>query len=47
LIIDFIEHLQILTTSNYSAVATSQSLQATTTHVKSSHYAVSSPVVAW
>jgi hypothetical protein len=47
LVIGFIEHLQIVTTSNDSAIANSHTLQFTTAHTKSSHSAVSSPVVAW
>jgi hypothetical protein len=37
LVIGFIEHLQIVTTSNYSAVANSHTLQFTTARTKSSH----------
>jgi hypothetical protein len=46
-VIGFIEHLQIVTTSNYSAVANSHTLQFTTVCTNSSHSAVSSPVIAW
>jgi hypothetical protein len=45
LVIGFIEHLQIINTSNYSAVANSHNLQFTTARTKSSQSAVSSPVV--
>jgi hypothetical protein len=47
LVIKFIEHLQILTTSNYSAIANSHTQQFITSRTKSSHSVVSSPVVAW
>jgi hypothetical protein len=47
LVIGFIEHLLIITTSNYSPVANSHTLQFTTGCTKSFHSAVSSPVVAW
>jgi hypothetical protein len=40
-----IEHLLIVTTSNYSAIANSRTLQFTTTRTKSSQSAVSSLVV--
>jgi hypothetical protein len=43
LIIKFIDHLQIVTTSNYSAIANSRILQFTTAHNNSSEAAVSSP----
>jgi hypothetical protein len=43
-VIGFIEHLQIVTTSNYSAIANSHSLQFTTTRTNSSQFAVSSLV---
>jgi hypothetical protein len=43
----FIEHLQIVTTSNYSALSNSHILQLTTARSKSSQSAVYSPVVAW
>jgi hypothetical protein len=46
LLIGFVEHLQIITTSNYSAVANSHTLQFTTACTKSSQSDVSSPVVA-
>jgi hypothetical protein len=47
LVIGFIEHLQIVITSNYSAIANSHILQFTIAHTESSQSAVSSPVVAW
>jgi hypothetical protein len=47
LVTGFIEHLQIVTTSNYNAIANSHTLQLTTARTKSSHSAVFSPVVAW
>jgi hypothetical protein len=47
IVIGFIEHLQIVTTSNYSAVTNSHTLQFTTVHTESSQPAISSPVVAW
>jgi hypothetical protein len=37
----FIEHLQIVTTSNYSAIANSHTLQFTKARIKSSESAVS------
>jgi hypothetical protein len=40
LIIEFIEHLQIVTTSNYSAIASSHTLQFTRARTKSSQTAV-------
>jgi hypothetical protein len=46
-VIGFIEHLQIVTTSNYSAIANSYNLDFTTTCTKYSEFAVSSPVVVW
>jgi hypothetical protein len=39
-VIEFTEHLQIITTSNYSAVTNSHTLQFTTAHTKSSQSAV-------
>jgi hypothetical protein len=47
LVIGFTEHLQIITTSNYSAIANSHILQFTTARTKSSQSDVHSPVVAW
>jgi hypothetical protein len=43
----YTEHLQIVTTSNYSAFATSYTLQFTLARAKSSKSSVSLPVVAW
>jgi hypothetical protein len=43
----FIEHLQILTTRKYSAIANSHTLQFTAARIKSSQPAVSSPVAVW
>jgi hypothetical protein len=40
LVVGFIEHLQILTTSNYSAIAISHTLQFTTARTKSPQSAV-------
>jgi hypothetical protein len=47
LVIGFTEHLQIVTTSHYSAIANSHTLQFTTARIKSSQSVVSSQVVAW
>jgi hypothetical protein len=47
LVIAFIEHPQIVTTSNYSAIVNSHILQFTTACTKSSQSAVPSPIVAW
>jgi hypothetical protein len=47
LVIRFIEHLQIVTTSNYRAVANSHTLQFITAHIKSSQPAVSSSVLCF
>jgi hypothetical protein len=47
IIIGFIEHLQVVTTSNYNANAKSHILQFTRARTKSSQSAVSSPVVVW
>jgi hypothetical protein len=41
-----IEHLQIVTTSNYSAIANSHTQKFTTARTKSSH-SMASPVVTW
>jgi hypothetical protein len=46
MVITFIEHLQIVVTRNYSAVAKSHTLQFSTAGTKSSQSAVSSSVVA-
>jgi hypothetical protein len=45
--IGFIEHLQMVTTTNYSVNANSHTLQFTMACTKSSQSAVSSLVVAW
>jgi hypothetical protein len=45
-VIGFIEHLRIVTTSNYSLIANSHTLQFTTARTKSSQSTVSLPVVA-
>jgi hypothetical protein len=45
LVIGFIEHLQIVTTSEYSAIANSHNPQHTTACIKSSQSAVCSSVV--
>jgi hypothetical protein len=42
-----IEHLQNVTTSNYSVIANSLALQFTTARTTSSLSALSTPVVAW
>jgi hypothetical protein len=47
LVTGFIAHLQIVTTSNCSAIANSHTLQFTIARTKSSQSAVSSPVVTW
>jgi hypothetical protein len=47
LVIGFIENLQIITTSNYSANANSHTLQFTAARMKSSQSALFSPVVTW
>jgi hypothetical protein len=47
LVIGFIEHLQIVTTSTYSSIANSHTLKFTIVHIKSSQSVVFSPVVAW
>jgi hypothetical protein len=47
LVIGFIEHLQIETTSNYNALTNSHTLQFTTARTKSYQPAVPSPVVVW
>jgi hypothetical protein len=47
IVIGFIDHSQIVTTSNYSAIAKSHTQRFTTARTKSSQSAVSSPVVAW
>jgi hypothetical protein len=47
LVVGFIEHLEIVTTSNYSAIANSHTLQFTTARTKPSQSVLSLPVVAW
>jgi Txe/YoeB family toxin of Txe-Axe toxin-antitoxin module len=47
LVIGFIEHLQKITTNNWSAIANSHILQFPTARTKSSQSPVSSLVVAW
>jgi hypothetical protein len=47
LVIGFTELLRNVTTSNYSAIAISHTLQFTTARTKSSQYVVSSRLVAW
>jgi hypothetical protein len=47
LVIGFIEHIQIVTISNYSAIASSHIQLVTAGCTKSSHSALSSPVVSW
>jgi hypothetical protein len=42
----FIEHLQILTTCNYKAIANSHTLQFTTAHIKSSQFVFNSRFLA-
>jgi uncharacterized PurR-regulated membrane protein YhhQ (DUF165 family) len=42
LVIGFIEHLQIVTTSNYSATANSHTLKFTTAHTNSSQFVFTS-----
>jgi hypothetical protein len=46
-VIELTDHLQIITTSNYSAIASYHTLQFTTSRTKSSQSAVSLVVVAW
>jgi hypothetical protein len=47
LVIEFIEHLRVVTISNDSDVANSHTLQFTTAHTTAPQSAVSSRVVAW
>jgi hypothetical protein len=47
MVVGFIEHLQIVTTSKYSAIANLHTVQLTTARTKSSQSAVFSAVVAW
>jgi hypothetical protein len=46
-VIGFIDHLQIVTTSNFNIIANSHMQQFTTSHAKSSQSALSSPVIVW
>jgi hypothetical protein len=45
LVIGFIDHLRVVTTSKCSSIANSHTLQFTTARTKASQSAVSSPVV--
>jgi hypothetical protein len=45
--IGFTDHLQVVTTNNYSTIANFHTLQVTAAHAKSFQVAVSSPVVSW
>jgi hypothetical protein len=48
LVIGFIEHLQNITTNNYdSRTELLLKITVTTAHIKSSQFAMSSPVIAW
>jgi hypothetical protein len=47
MLIGFNEHLEMVTTSNYSANSNSDTLQFVTAHTNPFQSAVSSPVVAW
>jgi hypothetical protein len=47
LVTGFVEHLEIVATSNYSAIANSHTMQFITVRIKPSQSAVTSPVVAW
>jgi hypothetical protein len=47
LVIGFIDQLQIIATSNSSAIANSHTLQFTTARTKPSQSALSSWIVAW
>jgi hypothetical protein len=47
LVIGFVDHLEIVTTSNYRTITNSHTLQFTTACTKSSQTAVFSPVVVW
>jgi hypothetical protein len=47
LVIGFIEQLQIVTTSNYSAIANPHTLQFTTAQTKYFQSVLSLPVVVW
>jgi hypothetical protein len=45
--IGFIDHLQVVTTSNYNTIANFHTSQITAVHNKFFQSAVSSPVVPW
>jgi hypothetical protein len=45
--IRFIEHLQVITTSNYNIIVNFHTLQITTAHAKYFQSAVSSQIVPW
>jgi hypothetical protein len=47
LVIGFIEHLQIITTSTSSSITNSHTLHFAMAHAKSSQSAVSSSVIVW
>jgi hypothetical protein len=47
LVIGSIENLQIVTTTNYNAIANSHSLQFITPRIKSSQSAMCSSIVVW
>jgi hypothetical protein len=47
LVIGFIEHLQNVTTRNYSTIANSHTLQFNIVCTNFSQYTMSSPVVVW
>jgi hypothetical protein len=47
LVIGFTDHLQDVTTSNYTAIANSHTPQFTTARTKPFRSTVSSPTVAW
>jgi hypothetical protein len=46
LVIGFTDHLQIVTTSNYNAIANSHTQQFTTAHIKSSQFVFTSRFLA-
>jgi hypothetical protein len=45
--IGFIDHFQVINTSNYNTIANIHTLQITTAHAESFQSAVSSPVIPW
>jgi hypothetical protein len=47
LVVGFIEHLQFVSTNNYSAVVNSHTIKFTTVLTKTSQSTASSPIVAW